>query len=803
MSETATAGRPPCMAIKARVLMAMITVGVVATGGCGGGGDRPAPTVTRFEATPSWGDTPLVTELVWELDSPEGATSCEIDVDGDGHVDETRSPCPQTGSVPATYARWGKLEPVLTVHDDGGDVVARTVVYANQLVFADGVVFPEKLGTVMDARVTADTVVLTFDHPGVQIPVNSVVWGTSGPGYVRRVAQVAVAGSTITMTTRPAALEDAVVDGFFGMRDAPLPLAGAACLADCVPGADVEALEVPRAARPATLEQRLRFTFPMIEYPRAEPSLRLRGLQFDLGIRATVELGIAPPRFHMQVSPTAIVRGTATIERTFGHTWKLGKFGITAFPVGPLVFIIGFDPEIELSGEVGAQFEYGFESTVGAGADLQWTSASGGTAGVSGSMATAITVDRGLSLTAGGELAARLPLKFQLMGAAGPYVGPEARLEYTRTVGSETCDDFTAALSAYAGAEVDLWRFRITIAQVEATLFEDRIFHRCRPTVPVSVDAGVDAPAPPAACALPWGGSIASGASVTAYATSSVPCGGQCLSQVRTCNDGVLSGTYANSSCSAQACPLSCALPWGGSLPNGGAVTAYLAASAPCGGQCVGETRSCTNGVLSGSHAFDTCVVENCPMRPTFHAYGCAGTSYVPACTSNCYACTTQATGFFAYNDGGCSGLTCFNRFQGAGSFNANPLVVMFTRSSGVTAHARFFFADGAGNPVALSGNYRIYATVPAHPAANPTNVDPSCAWSLHTGVTYTLYNSASPAAVMGTATVNQAAVAGTGPVLLFSGNLTGAFYITVTNHWPGHATCGQVLLDHVEAVPF
>lgn len=231
-------------------------------------------------------------------------------------------------------------------------------------------------------------------------------------------------------------------------------------------------------------------------------------------------------------------------------------------------------------------------------------------------------------------------------------------------------------------------------------------------------------------------------------------------------------------------------------------MTAYLAPSVPCGSQCAAEIRACINGVLSGSYGVDACGVESCPVNPTFHAYGCAGTSYVPTCTSNCYACTTQ-TGFFAYNDAGCGAATCFGRFPGAGSYNGNPLVIMFTRSSGVTAHARFFFADAGGNPVALSGNYRIYATVPSHPAASPTNLDPSCTWSLHTAATYTLYNNATPAAVLLTTTINQAAVAGTGPVLLFSGDLTGASYITVTNHWPGHATCGQVLLDHVEADPF
>ena len=61
-----------------------------------------------------------------------------------------------------------------------------------------------------------------------------------------------------------------------------------------------------------------------------------------------------------------------------------------------------------------------------------------------------------------------------------------------------------------------------------------------------------------ASCALPWGGTIAHGAWVTAYSASSVVCGSTCasVSQTRTCNNGVLSGTYTNQNCSVAACPV-------------------------------------------------------------------------------------------------------------------------------------------------------------------------------------------------------------------------------------------------------
>jgi hypothetical protein len=117
--------------------------------------------------------------------------------------------------------------------------------------------------------------------------------------------------------------------------------------------------------------------------------------------------------------------------------------------------------------------------------------------------------------------------------------------------------------------------------------------------------------AAPSACALPWGGSIAHGQSVTAYQVNSVGPGGSCTpyAQTRTCNNGALSGSYAYSSCSVQ--PSSCALPWGGSVNSGSSATAYGAQSVPYGSSCPAETRTCTGGALSGSYVYGSCTVQD------------------------------------------------------------------------------------------------------------------------------------------------------------------------------------------------
>lgn len=57
-----------------------------------------------------------------------------------------------------------------------------------------------------------------------------------------------------------------------------------------------------------------------------------------------------------------------------------------------------------------------------------------------------------------------------------------------------------------------------------------------------------------APCNLPWGGSINDGQNVSAFQSSSVGCGGSCNSQIRTCSNGSLSGSYTYASCSVGSC---------------------------------------------------------------------------------------------------------------------------------------------------------------------------------------------------------------------------------------------------------
>lgn len=171
-----------------------------------------------------------------------------------------------------------------------------------------------------------------------------------------------------------------------------------------------------------------------------------------------------------------------------------------------------------------------------------------------------------------------------------------------------------------------------------------------------------------AGCSLPWGGSIGNGASVTAYQNSSVACGSSCNSQTRTCTNGSLSGSYANSGCSVGAC--GCNLPWGGSITNGQSRTAYSTSSVSCGSSCSSQTRTCTNGSLSGSYNYGSCSVNacaSCTLNGVTVAHGGSRTFYTASsvpCGSSCSGGTRSCnngtmTGNSSYNRASCSVAAC------------------------------------------------------------------------------------------------------------------------------------------------
>ncbi|MBI5458091.1 peptidoglycan-binding protein [Candidatus Kaiserbacteria bacterium] len=99
---------------------------------------------------------------------------------------------------------------------------------------------------------------------------------------------------------------------------------------------------------------------------------------------------------------------------------------------------------------------------------------------------------------------------------------------------------------------------------------------------------------------------------ITAYQASTVAYGNQCVSEQRTCNNGTLSGSYQYASCSAGTAA-SCSFN-GQTVAHNASVTAYQSSSVPSGQQCVSQTRACSNGTLSGSYTNATCTVQPPPV---------------------------------------------------------------------------------------------------------------------------------------------------------------------------------------------
>jgi hypothetical protein len=114
------------------------------------------------------------------------------------------------------------------------------------------------------------------------------------------------------------------------------------------------------------------------------------------------------------------------------------------------------------------------------------------------------------------------------------------------------------------------------------------------------------APEAPKDCSA-GGVTVLHGQSKNFFNTASVPFGQSCSSQARTCNNGVLSGTYGFGACTPDA-PASCTFN-GKTVAHGSSVTAYSAKSVPTGQSCsaFSESRTCSNGSLSGSAQYDGC----------------------------------------------------------------------------------------------------------------------------------------------------------------------------------------------------
>ena len=106
---------------------------------------------------------------------------------------------------------------------------------------------------------------------------------------------------------------------------------------------------------------------------------------------------------------------------------------------------------------------------------------------------------------------------------------------------------------------------------------------------------------------------IANGQSVTAYLNGS----GNCDYERRTCNNGVLSGSYPYASCNSGTGEANCLFN-GQTIKHGSVVRAFQNSTVTTGETCIEELRLCTNGVLSGNYQHPFCAV-NVPRTCLFN----------------------------------------------------------------------------------------------------------------------------------------------------------------------------------------
>ncbi len=143
------------------------------------------------------------------------------------------------------------------------------------------------------------------------------------------------------------------------------------------------------------------------------------------------------------------------------------------------------------------------------------------------------------------------------------------------------------------------------------------------------------------------GAMLQEGQSVAAYLNSTPEPTGGCLSEIRTCRNGVLTGSFSFASCrtGSRSCLFN-----GQTLSSGQTVTAY---SSMRDGACQFEQRQCADGVLSGSYPFSQCSsgARQCLFgEQTLQANQAFVFFYLGSCTAQTGYC--QAAGFLTDNRG-------------------------------------------------------------------------------------------------------------------------------------------------------
>jgi len=425
---------------------------------------------------------------------------CTLDVNVPGEHVQVFDPCPPTIQLPYVYVARGAYEPTLTVTDDkGNSPTVSTTVYANWLQFQDNVVFPEALPGFLSAVVGSGVITLTFSTGAPDIEPGTILWGTSGDGYLLRALSVTSTGGSISATTEQVhVFPDAVREGFFGARNV-IGTGHTTCLEGCE-GVSFEETPIGPAALlqgnanpwlpsplPRMLEQpaggsgsgdtgvKVTLTFPDIRLPSGKALIKKPRLSVTVEVTDFVfDATWIPPslnRFKLVIKVrkelvNEFEVGVSVGESiSFDHDFPLGKFPFAAIPLGPFVIVPMGEPTIhatlEFSAGAGASIASSLTTDLSVEAGVDYYQ--GTTTPILNPSLTntlkppTLTVD-GLDATGSFSLSLRPQFSTKLFGLAGPFVTPSLGVDAELSTNNLTnvCLDTNASLDVIFGASFDV-----------------------------------------------------------------------------------------------------------------------------------------------------------------------------------------------------------------------------------------------------------------------------------------------------------------------------------------------------------
>ena len=482
------------------MVLTLFVLGLTTVTGCDSSNstESGAVSITSFSANHLWGDTPLTTALSWKIEDSTGNAVCTIDVDNDGSAEYTLDPCPKTGSQSHIFTGPGRYNVFFIVTSGTEKASEKIEIFSNKLTYANNVYFPQDEPSYSEVILMNDNhLVLGFDG-SADIPnykSGDILWGTEGTGFLLKVVTVIKGDRSLNIETEPAKIEEAVTEGFYGIKDQELSFNSVQCVENC---GDLLPMQLMKNYRKDDLDHfdTLEFKFKdvsiingvVLKDPKIEVSFNV-DVVLDIGLTGLKE-------FKLEVNPSAkttadldLLMSTEGIEST--DEYSLGNFLIGAVPLGPIVITFNFEPEIAFKLSAGVGVSIPIDVSLEAKGQIQY---------VNNEVSASLDADLGASFGGGGagarfdedkpligaraeaKLTLRPKIATLLWGRAGPYIAPDAfvKSEFEADIISkEICLEAKCGAGITLGAKFDLFVKEIK-AQTTYDIVEWKFYDECK-----------------------------------------------------------------------------------------------------------------------------------------------------------------------------------------------------------------------------------------------------------------------------------------------------------------------------------